>query len=282
MVGYIYKITNKVTNQSYIGQTIDINRRRRTHFNRLKNNTHINPKLQASWNKYGEENFTFNFWEFNLQNLEELNQLECEYIDKYDGLTEGFNLIPGGGKPPLHQKVSNDDIVTFLCIYEKYGDGYGKTCEQIFGWAKGTASAAKRHIRYGKALLQFEQLSPEERNQRAEDFYNSQHLAELALKRQLTQGGCLKAYTLTQDDYNFAFAAQELGYSYTPVAEYLEVKPATVKDWFNGRSRRKEKNIYNSLTSSEKEILIGRVKMAELNGKPKSASSTDKVIRTEG
>ena len=45
MVGYIYKITNKVTNQSYIGQTIDINRRRRTHFNRLKNNTHINPKL---------------------------------------------------------------------------------------------------------------------------------------------------------------------------------------------------------------------------------------------
>ena len=87
---------------------------------------------------------------------------------------------------------------------------------------------------------------------------------------------------LTQDDYNFAFAAQELGYSYTPVAEYLEVKPATVKDWFNGRSRRKEKNIYNLLTSSEKEILIGRVKMAELNGKPKSVSSADKAIRTEG
>ena len=32
MVGYIYRITNKVTNQNYIGQTIDINRRKRTHF----------------------------------------------------------------------------------------------------------------------------------------------------------------------------------------------------------------------------------------------------------
>lgn len=48
MVGYIYRITNKVTNQNYIGQTIDINRRKRTHFNTLRNNTHDNPKLQAS------------------------------------------------------------------------------------------------------------------------------------------------------------------------------------------------------------------------------------------
>ena len=56
MVGYIYRITNKVTGQHYIGQTVDINRRKRTHFNSLKRQDHDNPKLQASWNKYGEEN----------------------------------------------------------------------------------------------------------------------------------------------------------------------------------------------------------------------------------
>jgi hypothetical protein len=77
-----------------------------------------------------------------------LNQLECEYIDKYDGLTTGYNLVPGGGKPPLHQKVKDDDIATFLCVYQILGDGYGKTCEQIFGWSRGTASAAKRKIMY--------------------------------------------------------------------------------------------------------------------------------------
>ena len=70
MVGYIYKITNKITNQNYIGQTIDINRRKRTHFNTLRSNTHDNPKLQASWNKYGEENFEFESWEFEIQNMD--------------------------------------------------------------------------------------------------------------------------------------------------------------------------------------------------------------------
>ncbi len=105
MVGYIYKITNCITGQSYIGQTIDIKRRKRKHYQMLENNTHVNPKLQASWNKYGKENFDFTFWEFNLNSADELDQLECEYIEKYNGLTEGFNLIPGGGKPPLRQKV---------------------------------------------------------------------------------------------------------------------------------------------------------------------------------
>lgn len=273
MVGYIYKITNTITNQSYIGQTIDINRRRRNHFSTLRNNSHDNPKLQASWNKYGENNFEFQYWEFNVASLEELNKLECDYIEKYNGLSEGFNLVPGGGKPPLHQKVKDDDIATFLCVQQLLGDGYGKTCEQIFGWSKGTASCAKRKVRYAKGWLIYEEMTEQERKQRGEDFINSQHLKEAALKRQLTQGGCAKAYSLTQEDYNFAFTAQELGYGYTSVANYLEVKPTTVKDWFNGRSRRKEYEQYNKLSKTEKELLVGRVKTAELSGKPKSISS---------
>lgn len=273
MIGYIYKITNTQTNQNYIGQTIDINRRKRTHFNRLNNQSHDNPKLQASWNKYGKENFSFEYWEFNISSAEELNSLECEYIDKYEGLTEGFNLIPGGGAPPLHQKVKDDDIATFLCVQEILGDGYGKTCEQIFGWAKGTASSAKRRVRYLRGWLIYEQMSQEERLQRGQDFINSQHLKEMALQRQLVQGGCQKAYCLTEDDYNFAFMAQEMGYGYTVVANYLGIKPATVKDWFNGRSRKKNKENFNKLNKEEKERLIGRVKIAELNGKPKSIAS---------
>lgn len=273
MVGYIYRITNIITHQNYIGQTIDINRRKRKHFSTLRSGTHDNPKLQASWNKYGETNFEFESWEFEINSLEELNQLECSYIDKYNGLTEGFNLVPGGGKPPLHQKVQDDDIATFLCVQEELGDGYGKTCEQIFGWSKGTASAAKRKIRYAKGWLIYEAMSNEERKSRAVDFIQSQHLKKQALKRQLIQGGCLRAYQLTQDDYNFAFAAQELGYTYTQVANYLGVKPATVKDWFNGRSRKKNKELYLLLTEEERNQSYGRVKTAELSGNPKSESS---------
>lgn len=273
MVGYIYKITNCITGQSYIGQTIDIKRRKRKHYQMLENNTHVNPKLQASWNKYGKENFDFTFWEFNLNSADELDQLECEYIEKYNGLTEGFNLIPGGSKPPNHQKVKDDDLVTFLCVQSYLGDGYGKTCEQIFGWSKGTASSVKLKKRFLNANLIFEKLSSEERIQRATDFIESQHLIETALERQLTQGGCKQAYSLKQDDYNFAFCAQEMGYKASVVAKYFGVKESTVYDWFNQRSRKKERQIYNNLTLEEKSRLVSRVKTAELNGKPKSISS---------
>lgn len=145
--------------------------------------------------------------------------------------------------------------------------------KKIFGWSKGTASAAKRKIRYFKGWEIFDNLSKEEQKIQANDFINSQHLKEVALKRQLTQGGCEKAYQLVQDDFNFAFTAQELGYSYTSVANYLGIKPATVKDWFNGRSRKKEREQFNNISSQEKNQLIGRVKIAELSGKPKSESS---------
>lgn len=273
MVGYIYKITNKITNQNYIGQSIDVNRRKNTHFNSLRKNRHENPKLQASWNKYGADNFTFESWEFQIKNLEELNALECEYIEKYEGLDKGFNLAPGGGKPPLRQKVLDDDIATFLCVQDILGDGYGKTCEQIFGWSKGTASAAKRKKRYLKGWEIYENLSEQERLERGTSFIESQHLHQEALKRQLSQGGCEKAYQLTQKDYNFAFAAQELGYTYSQVATFLGIKPSTINDWFRGKSRIKNKETYQSLPQEKKEELFDEVRGAHLE-----AQGHDKFI----
>ena len=273
MIGYIYQIENLVTHESYIGQTIDFKRRKRDHINNLKNNQHDNPKLQNAWNIYGAQEFHFSIWAFNIESFEELNKLECEYIKKYDSLNNGYNLVPGGGKPPLHQKVKDEDIVKFLCVQFKYGDGLGKTCEDIFGWARGTASAAKRKIRYLNAWNIYENMSEEERDNLGKKVYSEYHMEEKRFQRQLSQGGCSRAYSLTQDDYNFAFAAQELGYGYTSVAKYLQIKPSTVKDWFNGRSRKKEREQFNKLSRDEKSQLIGRVKIAELSGKPKSISS---------
>lgn len=267
MIGYIYQIQNTVTKESYIGQTIDIYRRQKVHFRKLRDNTHINPKLQASWNKYGEENFSFTYWTFNINSLEELDCLECEYIEKYNSLEGGFNLIPGGSKPPLRQKVQDDDIATFLCVQELLGDGYGKPCEQIFGWSRGTASAAKRKIRYANGWIIFESLSQEERKQRAEDFIKSQQLLEVAKKRQMTQGGCERAYSLTKEDYYFAFCAQELGYKAAKVAHHFKISEASVYDWFNGRHRQKEKKEYLSLSEEQKDVYRRKVEASQLNNK---------------
>lgn len=274
MIGYIYQIENLATHQSYIGQTIDYQRRIKTHLNRLRRNAHENPKLQNAWNKYGEQEFHFRKWEFEIQKEEDLDVLECEYIKKYDSLENGYNLIPGGGKPPKHQKVWNEDIIKFLCIQSFYGDGYGKSCEEFFGWSKGTASAAKRKVRFLNANLDFENLNKEEIELIAKTSFQEMNLDDLSLKRQLTQGGCAKAYQLTQDDYNFAFCAQELGYKASQVAKYFGIKECTVYDWFGKRSRNKEREKYEQISSDEKSRLIGRVKTAELNGNPKSRTST--------
>lgn len=53
---YIYKIINNVTEEKYVGQTTNFSRRIKDHKEALRGNRHKNPKLQASWNKYGEEN----------------------------------------------------------------------------------------------------------------------------------------------------------------------------------------------------------------------------------
>ena len=270
MIGYIYKIENKITGECYIGQTINLKQRKQKHFNTLRNNCHANQKLQNSFNKYGEENFSFTFWEFEIKDKEELNKLECDYIDKFNSLKNGFNLVEGGGQPPSHRTVKEEDAITYLCIDKFYGNSYGKTMEEIFSWSKGTTYRLRQKICYNDYIDKFEKISDEEQEKIAKKKFEELKIQEVYLQRQVKQGGCAKAYTLTQDDYNFAFAAQELGYKYTPVAEYFQIKPATVKDWFNGRSRKKNKEIYLNLSDKEKEEIKSRVKTAELSGKPKS------------
>lgn len=59
-VSGIYTITNKVTGKLYIGESLDIYRRwHDEHIPQLKKNRHYNKELQDDFNKYGEENFSF-------------------------------------------------------------------------------------------------------------------------------------------------------------------------------------------------------------------------------
>ena len=92
---YIYKIINNVTGEKYVGQTTNFSRRISDHKQQLNAGTHKNQKLQASWNKYGAENFSITKEQFNLTK-EQLNQKEVEEIQKEDSFNNGFNLTIGG------------------------------------------------------------------------------------------------------------------------------------------------------------------------------------------
>lgn len=49
----IYKIVCNATQGVYIGQSIDVDNRLKTHLNELKNNNHCNKELQEDFNTYG-------------------------------------------------------------------------------------------------------------------------------------------------------------------------------------------------------------------------------------
>lgn len=55
----IYEIVNTVNGRRYIGSTNNFLTRYAKHLSHLRGNDHDNPKLQAAWNKYGENAFDF-------------------------------------------------------------------------------------------------------------------------------------------------------------------------------------------------------------------------------
>lgn len=90
----IYGITNLINDKKYIGQSIDIYKRWKDHIDALEENKHYNVHLQRSWNLYGKENFHFSILE--ECPVEELNQKEMFYVDKFDAYYNGYNQTLGG------------------------------------------------------------------------------------------------------------------------------------------------------------------------------------------
>ena len=90
MKGFIYKITNKVNDKSYIGQTrYTVEFRWRQHIHK-KDNTYFHNALH----KYGVENFVIKTLE--ECDVEKLNEREIFYIAKYNTFKDGYNLTIGG------------------------------------------------------------------------------------------------------------------------------------------------------------------------------------------
>lgn len=86
MIG-IYKITNTVTSDFYIGSSVDIKYRWYKHKRELELNHHVNNHLQNAWNKYGEENFSFEI----VQECDKNHLLDQEQYN-IDSLNPAYNI----------------------------------------------------------------------------------------------------------------------------------------------------------------------------------------------
>jgi group I intron endonuclease len=143
----IYKITNKITKEIYIGQTVNALKTRWSQHCAKSSNC---PKLYNAINKYNPENFTIEIIDI-CNNIEELNKKEIYWISKLDAINKGYNLIPGGHTTRGYKHI--EESRNKMSTYRK-----GKTYKQIYGQEtakklikkKSEQNSGKNNINYGK------------------------------------------------------------------------------------------------------------------------------------
>ena len=139
MIG-IYKFTNLINNNAYIGQSIDIDRRYKEHINRAKN---INSEeyysaFHKALRKYGIENFSFEILE--ECSIKELNNREQYWINYFNTYKNGYNCTTGGNAMEATKKYDielinliKDALLktnwTYQLIHEYYGVSIGYISE---------------------------------------------------------------------------------------------------------------------------------------------------------
>lgn len=150
MIG-IYKITNKINNKCYIGQSIHIEKRFKEH---IKSN--FDTPLCKAFKKYGVDNFIFEVVEECV--AEQLNDKEIYYIQHFKSSTEewGYNLTFGGNNNIGGFSKQTREKISKSRIGEK---------NPMYGKPLSKESLAKRSITYKKTL---QNMSEEKKKQWSE------------------------------------------------------------------------------------------------------------------
>ena len=121
MIG-IYKITNKINNHSYIGQSIHIEKRWNEHQTEYNWERECRKPLYLAFQKYGLENFTFEV----LEECEpqDLNNKEKYYIEYYNTYKDGYNQTTGGednyGENHPGHKLTEQDVINIRIRYNNH------------------------------------------------------------------------------------------------------------------------------------------------------------------
>lgn len=156
----IYKITNLINNNAYIGQSKNIEFRLKTHFRKAfrLDSEEFDKVLYQAIRKHGPENFSTEVLE-ELPNASRqlLNIRESYWIDKFDTYYNGYNETLGGdgvsgaiGEKHHNHKLAEADVIAIrqrwaACnesvqdIYNSYKDIVSKSgFKKIYTWQTWT------------------------------------------------------------------------------------------------------------------------------------------------
>lgn len=150
----IYKLTNKINGKVYIGQTTQpLNRRLKDHFGRYTKCS----ALSAVIKKYGKHAFVAEVLD-ELNNVDDLNKAEIDYIKKYNSLCpNGYNLREGGENYRLTEnqkvKISNTLKAKKIKPPSRKGSKLSqKHKEQISKKLKGRKKSGKTISKFKKTI----------------------------------------------------------------------------------------------------------------------------------
>lgn len=117
MIG-IYMYTNKKNNKKYIGQSTNIERRRREHLCWPSPYSRFDMEMKT----IGEEQFVFTVLE--ECSVEQLDEREKYWISFYDTIENGYNLTPGGqsyrGEENPGARLNEDEVRQIIILLEEH------------------------------------------------------------------------------------------------------------------------------------------------------------------
>ena len=128
----IYRITNMANGKYYIGSADSFARREWQHKYALRRNEHKNPRLQAAWNKYGEEMFVFEV-------VEEVPDGEAQLVWEDKWLRECV------GQPDCYN-------VNTLATAPRLGVTLSDESKSKISANRAGKAAGAEHYRYGQTL----------------------------------------------------------------------------------------------------------------------------------
>lgn len=110
-MAYIYIITNKINNKSYIGKTenAEPTKRWEEHCKDYKRSYYKNRPLYKAMNKHGLNNFIFKI----LTETKDSENDEIKYIKKYDTYKNGYNATLGGDGKKLITLKREKEIINY-------------------------------------------------------------------------------------------------------------------------------------------------------------------------
>lgn len=162
----VYLITNNHNKKQYVGSSKNVNYRMQRHRSQLKGGFHKNRKLQAAYNKYGLDGFTFSVVEL-VNDLTDLLTREQYYIDtlkpfynimQVAGTVEGFKhsletiekcIAANKRRTGTHHTGQKGRVFKLdkdtLEILDVYSSG-GAAAESLKSILKGTVETAANKI----------------------------------------------------------------------------------------------------------------------------------------